>query len=130
MSIGKKINIAEKGFLDILLMLESGEKSFSELKTIGFSPNTILLRLREAQRVGLVKEVLFCEKDKKPKIKYTLTQLGRDILTTYLPVKDKYLNLKDDIVRLEKEAKSKQMAIKLLLASVSKYKDTKVHGKK
>jgi len=125
-----EINITEKGFIDILLMLEDGAKSFIELKSLDFSPSTILVRLRKAQQAGLIKEELFSEGGKKPKIKYVLTKQGKNLLTQYLPIKDKYLTLKEELKRLEKEAKKKEREMKLLLTSVSKFSYTKVHDKK
>ena len=117
-----KIDITEKGFVDILLMLEDEPKSFSELKAIGFSPNTILLRLRNAQKQGLIKEELSPQGGKKSRIKYTLTNKGRDDLENFLPIKSKYLDLKEDIDGLEREIRAKEQNIKYLLTSISKSK--------
>ncbi len=51
--------IQKKGSIDILLQLEESPKSFNELEeALKLSPNTILSRLREAQKLGLVKEDL------------------------------------------------------------------------
>jgi len=119
----EKIDITEKAYIDVLFALESGAKSFNDLKELGFSPNTILSRLREAQRKGIIEEKLFPQKDKKAQIKYIITNRGKNVLNNYLPIKSQYLNLKRELDKLEQEIRAKEKDMKLLLTSVSKFKD-------
>lgn len=119
-----EVSYTKKAFVDILLMLEGDAKSFSELKALGFSPNTILLRLRNAQKQGLIKEELFSQGGKKSRIKYTLTNEGRDVLENLLPIKSKYLDMKKEIDDLETEIRTKEQNIKYLLTSILKSKHT------
>mgnify|MGYP001083721838 CR=1 FL=1 len=115
-SVEKKVE--EKGFFDILLMLDEGAKTFIELKSLGLSPNTILHRLREAQEMGLVQEQLVPQKGKRSQIAYILTAQGKDLVMKYLPVKTKYLSLKEELDNLTKQGEKIEHNMRFLLASV------------
>lgn len=107
-----------KGSLDILFKLAEKEKSFNELEeALGLSPNTVLLRLREAQSLELIKEELFKDSGRS-KIKYTLTDTGKELLNSLKTVKEDYLNLRKDVGKLEEEKRQKETEIRELLSSV------------
>ncbi len=109
-----------KGSLDILFTLAEKEKSFNELEeALGLSPNTVLLRLREAQSLELIREELFKDSGRS-KIKYTLTDTGKELLNSLKTVKEDYLNLRKDVGKLEEEKRQKETEIRELLSSVQK----------
>lgn len=108
----------KKGMLDLLMTLKGGEMSFIELKTLKMSPNTILARLREAQRLNAVRGVLIERGNKKSLLKYSLTKKGRELLAAHDPIKADYLRLGKEIDKLEKDAEKKKQKIKLLLSHV------------
>jgi len=115
--------LLKEGTFDLLLMLSEGPRSFIELRRGGHSPNTILARLREVQRRGLVESKLFLVKrGRKPRIKYILTAEGQKIVGRYMPVKTSYLELKRDIEYLEDRIHEQKQALKLLLASMKLHK--------
>ena len=118
----EKIDVSEKAFVDILFALDDGAKSFNDLKKLGFSPSTVLSRLREAQEKSLIEEKLIPQKNKRSQIKYVLTNNGEKVLDTYLPVKNEYLILKKELIELEREIKTKERNMKYLLSSASKPK--------
>jgi len=106
-----------KGLLDVLMMLETGEKSFTELKTLDLSPNTILSRLREAQMKGLVEQKLFPRKGRKPRIKYVLTKEGKEVLKMYESIRERYTELRAELQNLQEEVRKKEKEMKYLLSS-------------
>jgi len=108
---------APKGLLDVLMMLEEGEKSFTELKALDLSPNTVLARLREAQERGLVNQKLFPRKGRKPKIKYVLTREGKEVLKMYESIRERYTELKAELQNLQEEVRKKEKEMKYLLSS-------------
>ena len=108
---------ARKGLLDVLMMLEAGEKSFSDLKALGLSPNTVLLRIREAQERGLVDQRLFPRKGRKPRIKYVLTKEGEEVLKMYESIRERYTELRTELQSLQEEARKKQKEMRYLLSS-------------
>lgn len=111
--------VGKEGAFDLLLKLNEGPKSFVELKTTGHSPNTVLTRLREAQRAGLVQSQLFTVSErKKPRIKYVLTDQGQKLLRRYIPVKTTYLDLKEKIAELEKQVLEQKQELRFLLSSI------------
>lgn len=106
-----------KGFIDILIMLRDGKKSFNELKSLPFSPSTILTRLREGQKRGWIREDLSTDTDRRSKIAYGLTEAGKDALSVFDPVIDKYLELRKELEKLEEEARKREKDMKYLLIS-------------
>jgi DNA-binding HxlR family transcriptional regulator len=106
-----------KGLLDVLMALEKNEKSFTELKSLDLSPNTLLARLREAQEKGLIVQELAPVKGKRPRIKYKLTKEGRDTLQKYASVREKYTELKMELQQLQEEVRKKEKELKYLLLS-------------
>jgi len=106
-----------KGLLDVLMALEKNEKSFTELKPLGLSPNTLLARLREAQEKGLIIQELVPVKGKRPRIKYKLTREGEDTLKMYASVREKYTELKMELQQLQEEVRKKEKELKYLLLS-------------
>ena len=116
----KQSRIASKGLLDILMALEGGEKSFTELKALKFSPNTILLRLREAQKMDLVDQRLFEIEGRRPRIKYALTKEGKEMLQIYQSIRGRYKELNAELQSLKKEVKKKEKEMKYLLSSNSR----------
>ncbi len=104
-----------KGLLDVLMALEENEKSFTELKSLNLSPNTLLSRLREAQTKGLVVQELVPVKGKRARIKYKLTEDGKDTLKMYASVREKYVELKMELQQLQEEVRKKEKELKYLL---------------
>jgi len=114
---GMESKSAPKGLLDMLMMLEEGAKSFTELKALDLSPNTVLARLREAQKRGLVDQKLFPRKGKKPRIKYVLTKEGEYVLKMYESIRERYTELKAELQSLQEEVRKKEKEMKYLLSS-------------
>lgn len=112
-----EVKTPRKGLLDVLMMLETGEKSFTELKTLDLSPNTVLSRLREAQKKGLVDQKLFPRKGRKPRIKYVLTEEGEKVLKMYESIRERYTELRAELQNLQEEARKKEKEMKYLLSS-------------
>jgi DNA-binding HxlR family transcriptional regulator len=105
-----------KGLLDVLMALEGSEKSFTELKALGLSPNTLLARLREAQSNDLVVQELVPVEGKRARVKYKLTKDGKNTLQMYASVREKYTELKMELQRLQEEARKKEKELKYLLS--------------
>jgi len=115
----EKAYLQRKGSIDLLFELENMPKSFNELEeTLRFSPNTILSRLREAQRLGLIKEELFREKSGRARIKYKLTDKGKNLLKELKKIKNKYLELVKEISTIEKAKKKKEAELEELISSL------------
>lgn len=112
-----EVKTPRKGLLDVLMMLETGEKSFTELKTLDLSPNTVLSRLREAQKKGFVDQKLFPRKGRKPRIKYVLTEEGEKVLKMYESIRERYTELRAELQNLQEEARKKEKEMKYLLSS-------------
>jgi len=110
---------AKKGLLDVLMMLENGEKAFAELKALDLSPNTVLSRLREAQKRGLVDQKLFPRRGRKPRIKYVLTKEGEDALRMYEAIRERYTELRAELQNLQEEVRKKEKQMKYLLSFAS-----------
>ena len=106
---------APKGLLDVLMALEENAKSFTELKFLNLSPNTLLARLREAQAKGLVLQELVPVKGKRPRIKYKLTEEGKNTLKMYASVRERYTELKMELQQLQEEVRKKEKELKYLL---------------
>lgn len=115
----KQSKIMSKGLLDMLIILEDGEKSFTELKGMKMSPNTVLSRLREAQRMGLVDQKLFKIKGRRSRIKYALTKEGEETLQMYHSIRERYKQLNVELQSLKEEVKKKEKEMKYLLSSSS-----------
>lgn len=110
--------IRKESMIDLLLALEK-DKSFIELKAcLNMSPNTILARLREAQKDNLVDQIFIKRENKKPIVKYTLTEKGRETLALFIPFKTDFLSLKKELNELENKVRQKKKNIKLLLSSI------------
>ncbi len=119
--MNKKEFVRRVGAIEILCGLSGSEKSFGELKELGISSGTLSKRLKEAIRLGLIKQEVRQqevrnEKDAlKPKVVYKLTEEGRDLLKSIEHVKEEYLKIKEEIGRLKEEVKRKEEEIKKLL---------------
>ena len=117
--------IAEKGSLDLLFRLSTKEQSFTDLKiSIKMSPNTVLARLRDATKLGLVEEKLF-KTAGRALIKYILTAEGKKTVTSLGSVKRDYEKLKKELDELKDSEKEKEAKITQLLSS-SKATSTKI----
>lgn len=113
--------VLEEGAFDLLLMLTGGPKSFIELKKIGYSPNTVLAKLRRLQDAKLVASKLFeVKKDRRPRIKYILTPEGEERIKRYMPIKTDYIELRRAINSLEEKIGERKQAIRLLLTSMKR----------
>lgn len=108
--------IRRAGAIEILCELSDSEKSFGELKELGISSGTLSKRLKEAIKLGLIKQEVRHEKDAlKPKVVYRLTEEGKELLKSIEHVKKEYLRIKEEIGRLKEEVKRKEEEIKKLL---------------
>jgi len=99
----------KKGSIEILCELEDGGKSFNEFK-LDISPNTLSSRLKEALDLGLIEQRI-C-REGRTKVKYYLTDRGKELLKAIKSIKDNYFRLKEDVKRLEEEINKKKEEIK------------------
>ena len=111
---------APKGLLDLLVMLEDGPKTFSQLKVLNLSPSTILSRLREAQEMGLVDQKLYPKKGKRSEIRYLLSKDGVEMLKMYGSIRDRYTQLRMELQSLQEEIRTKEKEMKFLLSTANK----------
>lgn len=108
--------VKKRGSLEILLELREEKKSFNELKNLDLSPNTILTRLREAQRMGLV-DVLPISSEKRTRICYELSKDGTNLISKFDVAVAHYETLQKQLKELSSE---KQQIFKDIIASLSK----------
>lgn len=114
--VEKKI-LAEKGILDILFKLSDKPLGFNELKvSINISPNTLLVRIKELTKAGLVEEMLI-RTERRSLIKYALTKEGKKTIEGLGNVKDKYLGIKAQLDKLKEEKSRKEKEINELMSS-------------
>ncbi len=115
--MGEKEFIRKKGSLDILFQLEKASKSFNELEeTLGLSPNTLTSRLKEARELALIKEELSREEGGRAKIKYVLTEKGKKAVKKLEGLREKYQNIRKEILKLEAQLKEKENLLKKLIS--------------
>ena len=113
--------LEKKGFFDVLFSLSSGDKSFNELEeSLSLSPNTVLARLREMQKAGIIMEILSSDSGGRSKIKYMITDKGRKIVEESKSIQKDYLELRKKIKELEKQKDEKETEIRELLSSIQK----------
>lgn len=114
--MNKKEFIRRTGAIEILCELSNGEKSFGELKELGISSGTLSKRLKEAIKLGLIKQEIRHESDSlRPRIMYSLTKEGKELFKSIEHVRKEYSKIKEEIKRLKKEIKSKEKKIEELL---------------
>ncbi len=109
--------LRRKGSIEILCELEEGGKSFNEFE-LDISPNTLSSRLKEALDLGLIEQRI-CRED-RTRVKYYLTDIGKELLKAIKPIKDNYFKLKEDIKRLEEEIRGKKKELEELISSIYK----------
>ena len=113
--------IKRTGAIEILSKLSDKERSFGELKELGISSGTLSKRLKEAIKLGLVKqEVKHEEGSLKPRIVYQLTEEGRNLLKSIEHVKEEYLKTKEEIEKLKREIRERERALRNLLKKIVK----------
>ena len=96
--------ISKKGTIDILIELKDGQKTFTNLKELKLSPNTIVKRLREMQKAGLVEPVLTSSgKTRRMRIEYKLTKEGERAIKNMEKVLMEYKRLKKKLDQMSKE---------------------------
>ncbi|MCD6513900.1 MAG: hypothetical protein J7L07_03150 [Candidatus Odinarchaeota archaeon] len=78
----------------------------------------MLSRLREAQRLRLVKEDLFREEGGRARIKYRLTERGIKIINKFEKIKRRYEEIRNEIIRLNKIKKEKEEELEALIKVV------------
>jgi len=107
--------VAKRGSIEVLLELDKGTQSFNQLKSLNLSPNTVLNRLREAQRLGLVKPLLLSS-EKRIRIRYGLSEDGRNLVSKFHVAASRYLKLQRQISKLSEEKKRafKRIALELV----------------
>jgi DNA-binding HxlR family transcriptional regulator len=113
-----------EGFVEVLLALEHGARSFVELKSLDMSPTTVLKRLREAQKMGYVGQRLVAQEGGRSRIKYGLTTKGRRVARVYAPIRGRYSHLREELGQLEHALHEKRSEMKFLLASTKQHKRT------
>ncbi len=109
--------LRRKGSIEILCELEEGGKSFNEFE-LDISPNTLSSRLKEALDLGLIEQRI-CRED-RTRVKYYLTDMGKELLKAIKSIKDNYFKLKEDIKRLEEEIRRKKKELRELISSIYK----------
>ncbi len=111
--------IKSAGAIEILCKLSRGEKSFGELRELGISSGTLSKRLKEAIKLGLIKQEVRHEKDAlKPKVVYRLTEEGKELLKSIEHVRKEYLKIKEEIRKLKEEIGRKEKELKKLLENI------------
>jgi DNA-binding HxlR family transcriptional regulator len=110
--------VAQRGFMEVLFGLENGHKGFNDLKTLGLAPNTVLSRLRQAQRLGLVENRLDTKRASRARITYALTPRGRQFVGRFASVKGRFMRLQTELESLEKNRRTTENHMKFLLSSV------------
>lgn len=112
--------LTQKGALDLLFQLEAKPKGFNELKLdMHGSPNTLLARIKEATKLGLIEESLV-RTNHRSLIKYTLTKEGRKELNSFGPIKGRYEKLKELLKEQENKKSNTEREINELLSSITK----------
>lgn len=97
------------GVIDILCEFSEGERSFGELKDLGTSSGTLSKRLKEAIKMGLIKQEVRHKKNAlKPRIVYRLTEEGKDLLKLIKHVRNKHLRIKEEIRRPKMKIKKEE----------------------
>jgi DNA-binding HxlR family transcriptional regulator len=115
-----------KGAVDLLFELNGGSKTFNELvDSIKLGPNTVLSRLRAAQRLGLAEEKLARKESGRPSITYTITAEGKKSISNLQSIQKEYKRLKEELGKIKESEKEKEARITQLLSS-SKATDTKI----
>ena len=107
--------LRRKGSIEVLCELEEGGKSFNEFR-LDISPNTLSSRLKEALDLGLIEQRI-C-REERTKVKYYLTDKGKELLKAIKSIKDNYFRLKEDVKRLEEEIKRKKKELEKLVSSL------------
>jgi len=111
--------IRRTGAIEILCELSEGERSFGDLKSLGISSGTLSKRLKEAIKLGLVKQEIKHEKEAlKPKVVYRLTEEGKELLKSIEHVRREYLKVREEIERLKGEIRKKEKMLKGLLKTI------------
>jgi len=96
--------ISRKGAIDILIELKDGHKTFTNLKELRLSPNTIVRRLREMQEAGLVEPILTSSgKARRMRIEYRLTKEGEQAIKNMEKVLMEYKKLKKRLDQVSRE---------------------------
>lgn len=109
--------LAEKGALDVLFKLAEKPMGFNELKaSIHISPNTLLMRIKEATNLGLIEETLV-RTEKRSLIKYKLTNTGKKAIDGLGNVKKKYLEVKAELDRIKNSKNEKEKELEEILSS-------------
>lgn len=125
MDIGKFL--LERGGLDLLFLLSNSPLGFNELKgKIRISPNTLLIRIKNATKLGLVAETLV-KTNRRSLIKYTLTKDGQKELNSLKNIKRKYEKLKELLNEQEEKKRDTETEIKELLSSINKTKKPNIN---
>jgi len=109
--------LKRKGSIEVLCELEENGKSFNELRDLGISPNTLSSRLKEALDLELIEQRV-CREGERSKIKYHLTEKGKEVVKTIESIKEDYFRLKEEVKRLEEEAKKKRQEIREILENL------------
>ena len=94
--------IEKRGSVEVLAALRKGAKSFSELKNLNMSPNTVLARLREAQNLGLTK-VVPVSSDRRTRIKYGLSEEGKALVLKFDSAVTEYIKLQEQLKELSQK---------------------------
>jgi DNA-binding HxlR family transcriptional regulator len=109
--------LAERGALDVLFRLAERPLGFNELKaSIHISPNTLLARIKEATKFGLVEETLV-RTEKRSLIKYKLTREGRKTIDGLGNIKKKYLEIKAELDKIKSSENEKEKELEEVLSS-------------
>ncbi len=118
--------LSERGALDLLFSLSNDPLGFNELKErINISPNTLLTRIKEAAKLGLVEETLV-RTERRSLIKYTITKDGKKELESLKSIKDRYEKLNKLLKEQDEKKNNIQKEITELLSSINKTNRTDI----
>ena len=122
--------IFEKSGAMILILLSDKDLSFNELKAaIKASPNTVLARLREAMRIGIVEEKLV-KTGKRALIKYTLTAEGKKLVSDLKDFKGHFITINKELDEIKEKERKKETEINELLSSLQRSSGVIISGSK
>jgi len=94
--------IGKRGSIEVLLELSKEPRSFNELKKLRLSPNTVLARLREAQKLGLA-EVVPVSSEKRTLVKYDLSKEGQALVSKFDIAVTQYTKLQGQLKELSQK---------------------------
>ena len=110
--------LEKKGAADLMFELSESPKTFNELvESLDLGPNTVLSRLREAQKLGLVEEKLTRKESGRPSISYEITETGKKKIKDLEIIKKDYIKLRDKLKKMKSEERETEEKINTILST-------------